>query len=583
MGGTRSRGVRIAAGRQVHHPELERDSNMARMTGKRAMMEMLKAEGVEYIFGNPGTSESAIMDELEAHPELDYKLVLQEGVAMGMADGYARASGKPVFINLHIETGLANGISLLHNAREGGTPLVLSAGNLDIRELARGRTDLAEMVRLFTKFTAEATHPEQVPSLMRRAFQEAKTPPTGPTFVAFSANSLDDEGEMDIFPSPRGYFRTAPDAQAVEDAARVLAAASNPVIVLGDRVSQSGASAEAVRVAELTGAPVYSASYSEMNFPTSHPQYLGGVKLGFPEAADTVGRADVVLAVGRMMSAYYMFSEPAMRFFHPNAKLLHMDVDSAGVGTSLPTDVGLVGDPKTGLSALAEALDGMLSGSEREAAKGRAVEVGERKRAARRRAEQRFKDRWDASPMSPERLMAEIAAVAPDDAIIINDAVTSGAALLDSFDFDEPGSVFGGRGGALGWGMGGALGVKLANPDRPVIAMDGDGSAMMTVQGLWTAANENLPVVYVVCNNSTYRVLKLNMNLYKTHIMNEETPVSRYMGMDFPLRPDFSEIAAGMGVHARRIEDPAEVGPAVEQALDLGKPALLDVVIDGSV
>ncbi len=556
---------------------------MARMTGKRAMMEMLKAEGVEYIFGNPGTSESAIMDELEAHPELDYKLVLQEGVAMGMADGYARASGKPVFINLHIETGLANGISLLHNAKEGGTPLVLSSGNLDIRELARGRTDLAEMVRLFTKFTAEATHPEQIPSLMRRAFQEAKTPPTGPTFVAFSANSLDDEGEMDIFPSPRGYFRTAPDTRAVEDAARALAAASNPVIVLGDRIAQSGASAEAVRVAELTGAPVYSASYSEMNFPTSHPQYLGGVKLGFPEAADTVGRADVVLAVGRMMSAYYMFSEPVLRFFHPNAKLLHMDVDSAGVGTSLPTDVGLVGDPKTGLAALGEALDGMLSGSEREAAKGRAVEVGERKRAARRRAEQRFKDRWDASPMSAERLMAEIAAVAPDDAIIINDAVTSGAALLDSFDFDEPGSVFGGRGGALGWGMGGALGVKLANPDRPVIAMDGDGSAMMTVQGLWTAANENLPVVYVVCNNSTYRVLKLNMNLYKTHIMNEETPVSRYMGMDFPLRPDFSEIAAGMGVHARRIKDPAEVGPAVEQALDLGKPALLDVVIDGSV
>ena len=556
---------------------------MARMTGKRAMMEMLKAEGVEYIFGNPGTSESAIMDELEAHPELDYKLVLQEGVAMGMADGYARASGKPAFINLHIETGLANGISLLHNAREGGTPLVLSSGNLDIRDLARGRTDLAEMVRLFTKFTAEATHPEQVPSLMRRAFQEAKTPPTGPTFVAFSANSLDDEGEMDIYPSPRGYFRTAPDAQAVEDAARILAGADNPVIVVGDRVAQSGASAEAVRVAELTGAPVYSASYSEMNFPTSHPQYLGGVRLGFPEAADTVGRADAVLAVGRMMSAYYMFSDPAQRFFHPNAKLVHMDADSAGVGTSLPTDVGILADPKTGLDALAEALDGMMSGSESEAAKVRAVGVAEQKSAAIDRAVRRRKARWDASPMSAERLMAEVAAAAPDDSIIINDAVTSGAALLDSFDFDEPGSVFGGRGGALGWGMGGALGVKLANPDRPVIAVDGDGSAMMTVQGLWTAANENLPVVYIVCNNSTYRVLKLNMNLYKTHIMREETPESRYMGMDFPLRPDFSEIAGGMGVHARRIEDPVEVGPAVEEALGLGKPALLDVVIDGSV
>ena len=556
---------------------------MARMTGKRALMEMLKAEGVEYVFGNPGTSETAIMDELEAHPELEYKLVLQEGVAMGMADGYARATGNPAFINLHIETGLANGISLLHNAREGGTPLVLSAGNLDIREFARGRTDLAEMVRLFTKFTAEATHPEQIPSLMRRAFNEAKTPPTGPTFVGFSANSLDDEGEMDIYPSPTGYFRTAPDAQAVEDAARILAAAHNPAIVLGDRIAQSGASAEAVRVAELMGAPVYSASYSEMNFPSSHPQYLGGVRLGFPEAADTVGRADVVLAVGKMMSGYYMFSEPTLRFFHPDAKLLHLDVDAGGVGTSLPTEVGMIADPKTGLAALADALDGTMSGSERETAKGRAAEVGERKNATRDAALRRLKARWDVSPMSAERLMAEVAAVAPDDAIIINDAVTSGAALLDSFDFDEPGSVYGGRGGALGWGMGGALGVKLANPDRPVIAVDGDGSAMMTVQGLWTAANENLPVVYIVCNNSTYRVLKLNMNLYKTHIMKEETPVSRYMGMDFPLRPDFSRIAHGMGVHARRIEDPVEVGPAVKEALDSGKPALLDVVIDGSV
>ena len=556
---------------------------MPRMTGKRALFEMLKAEGVEYVFGNPGTSESAIMDELETHPELEYKLVLQEGVAMGMADAYARASGKPAFINLHIETGLANAISLLHNAREGGTPLVLSAGNLDVREFARGRTDLAEMVRLFTKFTAEATHPEQIPTLLRRAFNEAKTPPTGPTFVAFSANSLDGEGEMDIYPSPRGYFRTAPDAQAVEDAARMLAAARNPAIVVGDRVAQSGASAEAVRVAELVGAPVYSASYSEVNFPSSHPQYMGGVRLGFSEAADAVGSADVVLAVGRMMSGYYMFSQPALRFFHPDAKLLHLDVDSAGVGTSLPTEVGLIADPKTGLAALAEALYGLMSGSQREAGKVRAVEVAGRKRSARDDAERRLRARWDVSPMSAERMMAEVAAATPQDAIIVNDAVTSGAALLDSFDFDEPGDVYGGRGGALGWGMGAALGVKLANPDRPVVAVVGDGSAMMTVQGLWSAANENLPVIYVVCNNSAYRVLKLNMNLYKTHVMKKETPVSRYMGMDFPIPLNIADIAEATGVHGRKIEDPADIGPSMKEALDLDKPALLDMVIDGSV
>jgi len=140
---------------------------MARMTGKKALLEMLTAEGVQYIFGNPGTSEGAIMDALEDYPNLQYILGTQEGVAMGAADTYARATGKPAFINLHIETGLANGISLLHNAAAGGTPLVLTAGNKDMRKLVEGRTPLADMVKLFTKWSVELTHPEQIPGAIR--------------------------------------------------------------------------------------------------------------------------------------------------------------------------------------------------------------------------------------------------------------------------------------------------------------------------------------------------------------------------------------------------------------------------------
>ena len=199
---------------------------MVRMAGKRALMEMLKAEGVEYIFGNPGTSESAIMDILEEYPGIKYMLATQEGVAMGMADGYAIATGRPSFVNLHIETGLANGISLLHHAWEGGAPMVLTSGNKDVRKLAEGRTELAEMVRLFTKWSVEVTHPEQVPGVMRRAFNEAKTPPTGPVYVGLSANALDDEAEVEILPSPTGYFRTGADVEAVDAAARILAGAA---------------------------------------------------------------------------------------------------------------------------------------------------------------------------------------------------------------------------------------------------------------------------------------------------------------------------------------------------------------------
>ena len=179
--------------------------------------------------------------------------------------------------------------------------------------------------------------------------------------------------------------------------------------------------------------------------------------------------------------------------------------------------------------------------------------------------------------------MTDIAASVPTETIIVNDAVTSGTALLNAFNFENPDSVYGGRGGALGWGIGGALGIKLANPNKPVVAIIGDGSAMMTIQGLWTAANEKLPIVYVICNNSTYRILKLNMNLYKNHVMNEEKSESQFIGMDFPIRPNFVDLAKGMGVHGQKLSDPSKIKPAIKDAINYGGPVLIDAIIDGTV
>ncbi len=171
---------------------------MPLMPGKPALLEMLRADGVRYIFGNPGTSEGPILDALEDYPDLRYVLPTQEGAAMEMADGYARATGRPSFVNLHIETGLANGISLLHNAREGGTPAFLTSANKDVQKLDEGRSRLDEMTLMFTKWSVEVTHAEQVPSVMRRAFTVAKTPPTGPVHVGFSANALDDSSDDSV-------------------------------------------------------------------------------------------------------------------------------------------------------------------------------------------------------------------------------------------------------------------------------------------------------------------------------------------------------------------------------------------------
>ena len=555
---------------------------MTRMTGKHALIQMLQAEGVKYIFGNPGTSESPIMNALESYPDLQYVLVLQEGVAMGMADAYGRATGQPAFVNLHIETGLANGISLLHNAAEGGAPLVLTAGNKDSRELAHGRTDLVGMVRQFTKWSGEVTRPEQIPYAIRRAFNEARTPPSGPTFLAFSADGLDDEADVDIRPSSPGPLRAAPDLKAIQDAARLLSSATTPMILVGDRSAASGGSAEAVRLAELIGARVYSPFYSEMGFPTNHPQYLGNLRLGLASGKQELSKGDVVLAVGRISSGYYMLSEPELAYFGADSSLIHLDSDARELGKSQTTEVAILADPKLALAQLVEAVDAEMGNSDRQQARERSQSIGSEKASLTACREQRVRERWDQAPMTPERMMCEVARVLPADTVVADDAVTSSPALQHALAFDRPGSIYGGRGGAIGWGIGGGLGLKLAFPDRPVVAFVGDGSAMMTVQGLWTAANENLPVVYVVCNNGAYRILKLNMDAYRKLVHEESTP-SRYLGMDFALPLDLAGMARAQGVFGQRIEDPNKIGPAVSTALESGKPALLDVVIDGSL
>ena len=179
--------------------------------------------------------------------------------------------------------------------------------------------------------------------------------------------------------------------------------------------------------------------------------------------------------------------------------------------------------------------------------------------------------------------MHELAQASPPDTIIADEAITSQPALMSAFTFDEPGSFYGIRGGALGWAMPGALGVKLANPDRPVPAVVGDGASLYTVQALWTASLYNIPVVYAICNNRSYRILKVNMDIYLRRMLNDQQRQSECVGMEFANPLDLAAIAQGMGVAGERVEDPEAVGPALRRAYDSGKPAVIDVSIDGSL
>ena len=553
---------------------------MARMLGKHALAEMLVAEGVEYIFGNPGTSETPFLDGLQDYPQLQYVQALQEGTAVGMADGYARATGKPAFANIHIAGGLANGISALYNAYRGGTPLVLTAGNSDTRMYMADPTlsgDLVAMTAQYTKWSAEILHASDVPVAVRRAFKEAKTPPAGPVFLSFPWNSMDDVADVEIAPSSPGYFRTRPDRDAVARASELLSQAENPVIVVGDRVAQSGAVPQMTRLAEQLGARVYAAAMAEVNFPTGHPLFGGVLNLNNPATSELFKGADVVLAVGaNVFNSFLYIDRP---FLRPSTKLVHLDSNTEQVERIYPTEVGILSDPAAGLEELSDALDQDMSAAAKEAAATRTASFAEERRQEHENYLRQLDASRDRQPMAVDRMMYELAQAVPPDTIVADESITSRPSVMKAFTFDQPGSLYVIRGGALGWAMPGSLGVQLANPDRPVLAIVGDGSSLYTVQALWTAARYNIPVVYAICNNRSYQVLKVNMDIYLRRMLDDQERKSEFVGMDFANPLNLAGLAQAMGVAGKSITGPDEIGPSVRQAFDSGKPAVLDISI----
>jgi benzoylformate decarboxylase len=553
---------------------------MVRKTGRHALLEMLIAHGMEYVFGNPGTTELPLMDGLQDYPQLKYVLALQEASAVAIADGYSRATRKPSFVNVHIAGGLANSISMLYNAFKGGTPLILTAGQSDTRMLIEEPIlsgNLVQMCGQYSKWSGEVLHATDVPVAIRRAFRIASTPPTGPVFLSLPWNVLDEEAELDLTPASPVYSRLHPDDQAVERAVRVLAGGKNPLMIVGDRIAQTGAVQEAVKVAEILGARVVAIAWisSEVNFPTGHPQFWDFINLNSPATREALSQHDVILAVGCNVFTQFLYMP---RMLAGKSKVVHLDVSAGEIEKNYPAEVGVWGDVKTGLEDLHGALGRLMSGAERKAAKIRASTLAEAKVQRHEALQEKARQAWGQKPMDPMRLFLEMKEVLPQDTIIVNEAGTGTMPLVRTMVFNEPGTFFSIRGGCLGWAIGGALGVKLARPDRPVVAVIGDGSAMYGIQGLWTAAQYDLPVTYVICNNRSYRILKEFLVNYYYPTLGIEDRKSEYIAMNFSERPlDCAGMAEGFGVQGFRVEEPDELKATLEKALNLGRPALVDV------
>jgi len=329
------------------------------MTGKKALLEMLKAEGVEYIFGNPGTSEGPIIDMLGDYPEFKYILALQESVAVGMGESYARATETASFVSLHVDSGLANGIALMLDALNTGTPMVVTSANYDVRKITENKTDLAELVRPVTKWAVELTHPDQIPSAMRRAFNEANSHPKGPVYVGFTANALEGTAEMNIIPSTKIFDETRPSIQGIKESASLLVESEKPIMIVGDRASDDHAVNEAIELAELLGLPVYQSRGAEVAFPTTHPQFMGNLSLRVADHREILKRVDLVLTVGMdTFEELFYWGDPIL---NQDVKLIHIDPVPGKVGKSEPVSVGIISHCKLALNELIKTVKPLLN------------------------------------------------------------------------------------------------------------------------------------------------------------------------------------------------------------------------------
>ena len=366
------------------------------------------------------------------------------------------------------------------------------------------------------------------------------------------------------------------DKAAVEAAAALLAGAQRPVIMAGDAVAQSRAHAELVELAELLGAPVYTEFVpNTASFPTSHPLFRGSMIRLAPDVRKVLGQYDLLFSVGADLFTLSLPSD--VDPMPPGIKLVHLDVDPWELGKNYPPEVAILGDPKATLPDITAATRERMSSGARGAARERFTGASNAIAGEREALKAKARALAGATPVQPLALLNAIGETLPKDAVVIEEALSSSPGIRQLIRSDDPQSYFGLRGGGIGWGLPATMGVKLALPDRPVVGLIGDGSAMYTVQGLWTAAHYKIDCVFVILNNTSYRILK--QRLHNMRGLAEQA--DSYVGMELiDPKIDFVSLARSLGIKAERAKTVHEAIDLLAQGVRGGGPLLIDVELD---
>jgi benzoylformate decarboxylase len=518
---------------------------------KQATLDLLRAFGVKKVFGNPGSTELPFLADWP--DDIDYVLGLQEASVIGMADGYAQATRNAAFVNLHSAAGVGNALGNIFTAYRNQTPLVISAGQ-QARSILPLQPFLyaeraSEFPRPYVKFSVEPARAEDVPAAIARAYYVAMQPPCGPTFVSVP---IDDWTHQTQPIGGRIISREiGPDADMMKVLAAALAASKHPALVVGAGVDRALAVELMVRVAEKTRAAVWVSPFSaRCSFPERHPQFAGFLHASPAQLSDALRAHDLVVVIGAPAFTFHVEGHASI---FDGATTIFQITDDPTAAAITPVGTSILATMKPALRMLSE----LLPETRRAMAAGRMLPPAPRA----------------ADPIPVEYLLHALSSAMPDDAVLVEEAPSHRPAMQQFMPMRGQDSFYTMASGGLGYGLPAAVGIALGRPGIRTVCLIGDGSAMYSIQALWTAAQRKLPLTVVVINNAGYGAMRS---------FSQVMQVRNVPGLDLP-GIDFVKIAEGFGCDAVRVTTSSGLAPALKRGLAHGGTSLIEVMVDSAV
>lgn len=518
-------------------------------TVRNVTYELLRRNGINKVFGNPGSNELPFLKNFPT--DFEYVLALHEGVAVGMADGYAQASGKPALVNLHSAAGTGNAMGALANACNGHSPLIITAGQqtraMVALEPLLTNIDAATLPRPLVKWSHEPATAQEVPHAFSRAIHTATSETPGPVYLSIPYDDWDrraDESSSSLL-NRRVRNARALDERTLATLVKKMDAAANPVLILGADVDAAYANDAAVELAEKLKCPVWAAPSSpRCAFPTRHHCFRGMLPAGITSIGHLLTGHDLIIVIGAPVFRYHQFEDGP--FLPKGSELILISCDQQETARA-PVGDAWIGDMLPILSQLA-------------------FHVADRAKAMPAPLPAPIPVAA-SHPLEAESVFDVLNLAAPANSIFVNESTSTITALWQRINMPTQGSYYLAAAGGLGFAMPAGIGIQLARPDRQVFVIVGDGSANYSIQALWTAAHYGIPVIFIVMKNGTYGAL---------HWFAEVLEATDIPGLNLP-NIDFTQLAAGYGVQAFSVSTPEQIGDAVSKARASGKPALIEV------